>query len=45
MNSDKFGGLQRLRFVYQNGHLQAIEEAWLDIGPDFESDNTNVNEE
>ena len=31
--------------LIQDGCLQAIEEAWLDIGPDFESDNTDVDKE
>jgi hypothetical protein len=35
---DKFGGLQRLRSAYRDGRLEAINEAWMEIDPDFGTD-------
>ena len=36
--SKKFGGLQRLRSAYRDGRLEAVNEAWMEIDPDFEID-------
>ena len=35
MGSEKFGGLQRLRSAFCDGRLQAVNEAWMEIGPVF----------
>ena len=35
MGSEKFGGLQRLRSAYRDGRLEAVNEAWMEIDPDF----------
>jgi hAT family C-terminal dimerisation region len=35
MGSEKFGGLQCLRSAYCDGRLEAVNEAWTEIGPDF----------
>jgi hypothetical protein len=35
MGSEKFGGLQRLRSAYRDGRLEAVNEAWTEIGPEF----------
>ena len=35
MGSEKFGGLQRLRSAYHDGQLEAVNEAWMEIDPDF----------
>ena len=35
MGSKKFGVLQRLRAAYHDGHLKAVQEAWMEIGADF----------
>ncbi|KAF5331561.1 hypothetical protein D9611_007605 [Ephemerocybe angulata] len=32
----KFGVIQRLRDVYREGRLEAIQEAWLEIDPNFD---------
>ena len=37
MLEEKFGGLQRLRSAYQDGHLKAESEAWMEIDPDFDT--------
>ena len=29
IDSNRFGALQRLRSAYQDGHLEAINEAWM----------------
>ena len=42
IDSNKFGALQRLRSAYQDGHLEAINEAWMEINPDFSLDVDNV---
>ena len=38
MGSEKFGGLQRLRSAYHDGRLEAVKEAWMEIDPDFGTD-------
>ena len=38
MGSEKFGGLQCLRSGYHDGQLEAVNEAWMEIDPDFEID-------
>ena len=38
MGSEKFGGLQCLRSGYCDGQLEAVKEAWMEIGTDFEID-------
>lgn len=38
MGSEKFGALQRLRSAYRDGRLEAVNEAWMGIDPDFETD-------
>ena len=38
MGSEKFGGLQCLRSGYHDGRLEAVNEAWMEIDPDFEID-------
>ena len=35
IGSEKFGGLQRLRSAYRDGRLEAVNEAWMEIDPDF----------
>ena len=35
MGSKKFRALQRLRAAYRDGHLKAVQEAWMEIGADF----------
>ena len=35
MGGEKFGALQRLRSAYRDGRLEAIQEAWMEIDPDF----------
>ena len=35
MGSDKFGGLQGLRSGYCDGRLEAVNEAWTEIDPNF----------
>ena len=35
MGSEKFGGLQCLRSAYHDGRLEAVNEAWMEIDPDF----------
>jgi hypothetical protein len=39
MNAEKFGAIQRLQGAYQDGHLKAQGEAWLEIDPDFNFDS------
>ena len=36
MRGEKFGALQRLRSAYRDGRLEAVNEAWMEINPDFE---------
>ena len=38
MGSEKFWGLQHLRLGYCDGRLEAVNEAWMEIDPDFEID-------
>ena len=38
MGSEKFGAVQRLRSAYHDGHLEAVQEAWMEIDPDFSMD-------
>ena len=38
MGAENFGALQRLRAGYRDGRLKAVNEAWLEIEPDFDSD-------
>ena len=42
IDSNKFGALQRLRSAYQDGHLEAVNEAWMEINPDFSLNVDNV---
>jgi hypothetical protein len=35
MGGEKFGALQRLRAAYRDGWLSAMNEAWMEINPDF----------
>ena len=35
MDGEKFGSLQRLRAAFQDGHLKAESETWMEIDPDF----------
>ena len=35
MEGEKFSSLQRLRAAYQDGHLKAESEAWMELDPDF----------
>jgi hypothetical protein len=39
MGGEKFGGLQRLRSAYRDGRLEAVNEAWIEIDPDFGIDD------
>ena len=39
MDAEKFGAIQRLRGAYRDGRLKAMEEAWLEIDPDFDFDS------
>lgn len=36
MGKVKFGLIQRLRDAYQEGHLNAVREAWVELEPDFD---------
>ena len=36
MGGERFGALQRLRAAYHDGRLSAMNEAWMEIDPDFE---------
>ena len=38
MGSERFGGLQHLRSAYRDGRLEAVNEVWMEIGPDFGTD-------
>jgi len=38
MGSKKFGALQRLCVAYHDGHLKAVQEAWMEIDADFDID-------
>ena len=38
MGSERFGGLQHLRSAYRDGCLEAINEVWMEIGPNFGTD-------
>ena len=42
IDSNKFGALRRLRSAYQDGRLEAVNEAWMEINPDFSLDVDNV---
>ena len=42
MDGDKFGALQWLQSAYRDGHLKAINEAWMEINPDFNLDIDNI---
>ena len=42
IDSNKFGALQRLRSAYQDGRLEAVNEAWMEINLDFSLDVDNV---
>ena len=35
MGGEKFGALQRLWAAYRDGRLSAMNEAWMEIDPDF----------
>ena len=35
IGSEKFGRLQHLRSAYHDGRLEAVNEAWMEIDPDF----------
>ena len=35
IDGERFGSLQRLRAAYQDGHLKAESEAWMELDPDF----------
>ena len=35
MGGEKFCALQRLRAAYRDGRLSAMNEAWMEIDPDF----------
>lgn len=35
MGADNFGALQTLRAGYRDGRLKALNEAWLEVDPDF----------
>ena len=39
MGAKKFGAVQRLRSAYCDGRLEAIQEAWMEVDPDFTMDN------
>ena len=34
--------LQRLRSAYQDGRLEAVNEAWMEINPDFSLEIDNI---
>lgn len=36
MGGERFGALQRLWGAYHDGRLSAMNEAWMEIDPDFE---------
>jgi len=38
----KFGAMQRLRSAYRDGRLEAIQEAWMEVDPDFSIDICRV---
>ena len=38
MGSEKFSAVQRLRSAYHDGHSEAVQEAWMEIDPDFSMD-------
>ena len=42
MVGEKFGALQRLRAAYRDGRLSAMNEAWTEINPDFESEANSM---
>ena len=42
MDGDKFGALQQLQSAYRNGCLEAINEAWMEINPNFNLDIDNI---
>ena len=42
MDGNKFGALQQLRSAYQDGHLEAVNEAWMEIDPDFNLEIDNI---
>jgi len=39
MGAEKFGAVQRLRSAYCDGRLEAIQEAWMEVDPDFSMNN------
>ena len=43
MDGEKFGDLQQLRSAYHDGCLETLNEAWMEIDPDFEWDNNANN--
>ena len=43
MDGEKFRDLQRLRSAYHDGRLETLNEAWMEIDPDFEWDNNANN--
>lgn len=42
MGGEKFGALQRLRAAYRDGWLSAMNEAWMEIDPDFEFSSSDT---
>ena len=42
IGAEKFGALQRLCAGYCDGQLKAVDEAWLEIDPDFDFDSSNM---
>ena len=42
MGGEKFGALQRLRAAYRDGRLSAMNEAWMEIDPDFEFSSSDT---
>ena len=42
IDGDKFGALQRLQSAYQDGRLEAVNEAWMEINPDFSLEIDNI---
>ena len=42
IDGDKFGALQRLWSAYQDGCLEAVNEAWMEINPNFSLEIDNI---
>ena len=42
MDGDKFGALQQLQSAYRDGRLEAVNEAWMEINPDFSLEIDNI---